>query len=551
MKKKKNGKKILKNWKFFKMNKIIYVADFFSEHIQGGAELGDEVLISHLQNNGYHVEKKTCRQLFVEDGCFYIVSNFVSLDENKKLALLKQKYIIIEHDHKYLKSRNPSKFVNFIASEDEIINKDFYHKAQRVFVFSKQQKEIMNSNLGNKNIVNLGVTFWSQKQLEHIRHTKTASKLALVHGILNSPNAIKNTAGAVARCKKNDWKYNLIQDPSWFNFIKKLGECEFFLFIPKVFETYSRVVMEAKMLNVKVKTNRKLVGALSEDNANLSGEDLIDDIEKRILCAFKKIKQEIKSDEEDFTHSDDMTVILNVYRRPHLLKEQIHAIRNQTMFKNAEIWVWVNYHEDNQDFDFKSLDCDRITINDHNWKYFGRYSLAMLSQKRFISFFDDDTIPGSKWFENCLRAFKEHGENVVLGGAGIILEQDDYFHHKRSGWAVKNEEDEEVDLIGHAWFLTKDILKHVWREEPFSYETGEDIHLSAMAQKYGNCKTFTPRHPDTDRELWSSLKGNQYGIDKVASSKKENHLQFYALRDKIVYELIQNGWRTVKRKQNV
>ena len=50
----------------------------------------------------------------------------------------------------------------------------------------------------------------------------------------------------------------------------------------------------------------------------------------------------------------DITVILNCFRRPEYLKEQIEAIRSQSV-KPAEIWLWVNHHPDNEDFDFEKL----------------------------------------------------------------------------------------------------------------------------------------------------------------------------------------------------
>ena len=40
-----------------------------------------------------------------------------------------------------------------------------------------------------------------------------------------------------------------------------------------------RIVVEAKMLNLKVITQKKLIGAASEDWYSLSGEELIDKME--------------------------------------------------------------------------------------------------------------------------------------------------------------------------------------------------------------------------------------------------------------------------------
>ena len=68
----------------------------------------------------------------------------------------------------------------------------------------------------------------------------------------------------------------------------------------------------------------------------------------------------------------DITVILNLYRREEYLEEQIKAIRNQNI-KPKEIWLWINAHEDNKDFDASKYDIDKVFRNDHNWKYYGRF----------------------------------------------------------------------------------------------------------------------------------------------------------------------------------
>ena len=158
--------------------------------------------------------------------------------------------------------------------------------------------------------------------------------------------------------------------------------------------------------------------------------------------------------------------------------------------------------------------------------------------------FDDDTIPGKKWIYNC----REHIETNpgIYGGVGVILNDKKYYGHTRVGWSNPNETLQEVDLVGHAWFFEKSNLQYMWREEPFTWENGEDIQLSYLCKKYGDLKTYVPPHPASDIEMFSSLKGMKYGVDSKATSRPENHTVFYNERDAQVASYIDSGWKTVK-----
>ena len=58
------------------------------------------------------------------------------------------------------------------------------------------------------------------------------------------------------------------------------------VFFPGVLESLSRLVVEAKMMNCKIVTTPKLLGAYYEDWFGMSGESLIKKIEEKIDSAF-------------------------------------------------------------------------------------------------------------------------------------------------------------------------------------------------------------------------------------------------------------------------
>lgn len=211
----------------------------------------------------------------------------------------------------------------------------------------------------------------------------------------------------------------------------------------------------------------------------------------------------------------NITVILNCYKRRGYLEEQIAAIRAQTMGGDSDIWIWHNKPEDGAvsplppDPKIKNIVCD------HNFKFHGRFALGLLAQTEYVAYFDDDTIPACKWFENCLRYADE---DVILGGSGVIYRSHRYTPNQKVGWnGIQSTELVDVDLVGHAWFFKRSILKHMWVREPVSWDTGEDIQFSAFAHMDEGIKTAVPPHPSHDRDLWCSTKGMKYGNDPAAS----------------------------------
>ena len=520
--------------------KIGFISDFFSDDILGGAELNDSVLISKLESMGFKVVRLRSSTLTVDDILkfeFFIVSNFTKLKETIKTVLMLKRYIIYEHDHKYLKTRDPSKYPNFKAPESDLINVEFFEKAQSIFVLSKVCKEVVEKNLNVNNVINIGTSLWSKEKIDFIRSTSVKNKTKK-YCIINSNNPIKGTKEAVQYCKQNNIEFDLIGPLPEKELLKKLSEYECLIFFPQVLETLSRIVVEAKMLNCKVLTNKKLIGAASEIWFKNSGEELICEIEKQISRAISLFEREIKG--------DSITVILNCYRRPEYLEEQIEALRSQSV-NPKEIWIWVNYHEDNSNVDFSKFKVDKVIKNDYNWKFYGRFAGALLSDTKYVAMFDDDTIPGEKWFENCLNTMDTH--EGILGGAGVILNGEKYTGHDRYGWSSQNDEVVEVDLVGHAWFFKRDWLRYLWMEKPFTWDNGEDIQFSYCAQKFGGIKTYCPPHPSKQKSMFSSLKGYELGVDEKATSKARNHNVFYPQRDACVKNAIKNGWKTVRSKE--
>ena len=211
---------------------IIFIADFFIEDLVGGGELNNEELINRLKKINYNVLKKRSTEIdsqYIDNNkdSFFIVANFIGLNEQAKLSLLNKKYIIYEHDHKYLKNRNPSIYDNFVSTENNLINKNFYKNSVAIFAQSKIHCQVIWKNLGIKNIINCSGNFWSDEQLDIIKRYKNSEKIH-DYGILQSNNPIKNTHEAVQYCKNKNVNFNLIPFINFEEYIKRLSECKNF-----------------------------------------------------------------------------------------------------------------------------------------------------------------------------------------------------------------------------------------------------------------------------------------------------------------------------------
>jgi hypothetical protein len=220
-----------------------------------------------------------------------------------------------------------------------------------------------------------------------------------------------------------------------------------------------------------------------------------------------------------------ITVILSGYKRTYTIEEQYNAIKNQTI-KDIDIFYWVNLTNDSLSIPQTIIDSCYSVISNTNFGVWGRFALALNATTEFICIIDDDTIPGSKWLENCLSTFEK--QPGILTTRGVIANKEyesryplpeSYTAH---GWCNPNAETLRVDMGCHCWFFPKDILRGFWLEMPkdIPLNYGEDMHLSFVAQKYFEMNTYIPPHPQNDKELWGSQPelASKYGTDKAAIS---------------------------------
>jgi hypothetical protein len=256
---------------------------------------------------------------------------------------------------------------------------------------------------------------------------------------------------------------------------------------------------------------------------------------------------------------NEITVILNGYKRGNQLNEQLEALSKQTVKPN-EILVWYN-NPGNDNINYEIGTQVPVAYCNYNFGVWARFAYAFMAKNPYVCVFDDDTIPGTKWLENCLKTMETH--EGLLGTVGLLYQnplppnQSSYYEpYKRFGWIPGGQLDTpiQVDLVGHSWFFKKEWLSHMWREipEPKYNTCGEDMHFSYMLQKYANIPTYVPPHPLNDKEMWGSLKGAEYGCD-INSMWETNQLSiegvpFKQLMNEYFHNQREKGWKLTNEK---
>lgn len=288
------------------MNKVIYISDFYYPEFVGGAELNDYSVIKRLEDSSdLKIVKSrshlvTPEYLISNKNAFFIVSNFSNL-KNESIAVLQKecRYVIYEHDHKYLKSRNPISYKDFIAPKEELSNLSFYRNAKSVICLTKLAEDVLRANTGLENVTRIGASVWLDEDLDFIRSIKKESK-SPKYAIMDSDNPIKRRLDCINYCKRNNIDYELIKDNDHQKFLEKMSNYSGIVFMTGHLETCCRIVVEAKMLGLKVITQKKLIGAASEDWYDLTGDDLIDTIssvsEKSVNIFMDSMNQGVMSE---------------------------------------------------------------------------------------------------------------------------------------------------------------------------------------------------------------------------------------------------------------
>ncbi|KAH6827986.1 glycosyltransferase family protein 2 [Perilla frutescens var. hirtella] len=216
-----------------------------------------------------------------------------------------------------------------------------------------------------------------------------------------------------------------------------------------------------------------------------------------------------------------VTVILNHFKRKTLCA-QIDSLLHQTLpFHHVWVLSFGSPNEQSLKRIVDSYNNSRISFisSSYDFKYYGRFQMALQTEADLVYIVDDDMIPGKKMLQILSHvAGTEKYKNSVLGSIGRILpfRQKDFtfpsyrkFRSKEAGlylpdpaYDITLDRVVQVDFLSSSWFLSAELVKTLFIETPFTFMTGEDLHLSYQLQKYRNAGSFVLPVDPNDKETW-------------------------------------------------
>ena len=249
--------------------------------------------------------------------------------------------------------------------------------------------------------------------------------------------------------------------------------------------------------------------------------------------------------------SIDVDVVLNCYKRPQVLIQQLTAIKNQTLAPRR-----IFLYQDGIDGYYKVELNDKILnefdaykISETNGGVWKRFEFAKeIAKSPYVCLFDDDTIPGARWFENChMNSLQQRG---IYGTNGVLLRTWEGYprDHFNAGWYRPNAKTCTVDFVGHSWFIEREFLTWMldksWHGK---YKlVGEDMTLSFAASEHG-IGTYVPQHSEKILSLWGSLPdlGLKYGMGEVAVSLNSDNMSNMR---RALSKMHADGWKFLAEK---
>ncbi|MFS8011764.1 putative nucleotide-diphospho-sugar transferase [Helianthus anomalus] len=256
---------------------------------------------------------------------------------------------------------------------------------------------------------------------------------------------------------------------------------------------HEKIEFEQKKSNdaLMIKIKRELYDQVRDFQAKNSGTESLTELMSM------KSKWDMSSPQK----TPKVTVILNHFKRKTLCS-QLDSLLHQTLpFHHVWVLSFGSPNELGLKRIVESYNDTRISFisSSYDFKYYGRFQMALQTEADLVYILDDDMIPGTKMLQILSHvAGTDKYKNSVLGSIGRILpfRQKDFtfpsyrkFRSKEAGlylpdpaYDITVDKIVQVDFLSSSWFLSAELVKTLFIETPFTFMTGEDLHLRYVSQ---------------------------------------------------------------------
>lgn len=335
------------------IKKIIFVSDFFTEQLTGGAELTFEALIESCIFSHIKVNSKQLTKTFINDNKdnYWIFGNTHTLNDELLFYISKNlNYSTIQFDYKFCKYRLPELHeekgedpCDCSSSRHGKIYSIFLAKSNSIWWMSKEQRDIHFSHFPylEKTENHVLSSVFSDSNLkffeEHEKQDKNNKYI-----ILNSNSWVKGVQKSIEYAEKNKLDYDLVEKLTHDQLLRTLSEYSGLIFLPQGKDTCPRITIEAKLLDCELILN---------DNVQHKDEEWFENKDKIIEHLKESKKLFWKYFEDLFLNSlegdEDIhfKLVVTCRNAEDTIVKTINSIKEQT-YSNFECIISDDYSTD-------------------------------------------------------------------------------------------------------------------------------------------------------------------------------------------------------------
>lgn len=205
-------------------------------------------------------------------------------------------------------------------------------------------------------------------------------------------------------------------------------------------------------------------------------------------------------------------LVLTVYKRNYIEK-QLEAVMKQTVAPKYLV-VFQNGNHINIEYLKEKYNFLHVK-NDYNTKYIGRFLYCLNFEVDYCIIMDDDIIPGSNCMNNYLTQCRDL--DSIIGGNGRKGFNNKTKRFKKPLEVGIRPTELLVDYVGHLWCIKQEHIRTMASIKPYTFDTGEDMHLCYSNKIIGNVKSYTAKQKTIEDSC--DINMNKYSGDEFASYK--------------------------------